>query len=94
LLLKNNLPMKIVISVIIVSYSAKPFLINLLEIALFLVLMKPKVSLCYLRAYGWNFRNIKSALNKRAWIQNHRIVPDRKILNQMVKIPSKLYLLG
>lgn len=69
------------------------FLINLLEIMLFLLLKKPKVSLCYLRAYGWNFRNIKSAFNKRVWIQNHRIVPDRKILNQMVKIPSKLYLL-
>jgi len=70
------------------------FLINLLEVALFLLLLKPKVSFIYLRAYWWNLLNIKSTLNKRAWIQKRRIVSDKKILSGMIKIPSKFYLLA
>lgn len=70
------------------------FLINCLEITLFLILMKPRVSLIYLKAWLWNISNFKSVVKKRRWIQARRVVPDKAIFSKMSRIPSKLFLLA
>jgi GT2 family glycosyltransferase len=64
--------------------------IVLAEIFLFLVLAKPKVSFCYIKAYWWNLKNIKNTLKKRKWIQAQRIIPDNIIMKKMYWGSAKL----
>lgn len=67
------------------------FLQNLFEILLFLILLKPKVSMSYLEGWWFNVRNIKKILAKRKQVQLNRIVDDSKIFKQMYLGSGKIY---
>lgn len=81
------------------SFSILPFiltayfLINLAEMAFFLVFLKPRVIFCYLKAYCWNIVNFNETLKARRRIQNIRKVPDSEILQRMHKGFGKLFAL-
>ena len=69
------------------------FIINLSEIFLFLVLLKPKVSLCYVRSYWWNIKNIKKIIKRREKMQKMRAVSDYEIMKYMYFGSAKFKLL-
>lgn len=64
--------------------------INVVEIVVFLLLGKFRVSLIYLRSWWWNIQNIQTALEKRRWIQQRRVVGDWEILKYMYFTSGKL----
>lgn len=66
---------------------------NFLEMILFLLIGRPKVALCYLRAYSWNLRNFQGTLEKRRWIQGRRLVGDAQVMRHMYKGSSRFRLL-
>jgi len=66
------------------------FFITLSEIIFFLLLIKPRVSICYIKAYWWNFANIKTILKKRKWIQERRVSSDKIIMKKMYWGSAKL----
>jgi len=67
-------------------------IMNLCEMIFFLILLKPKISLCYIRAYMWNLSNLKCILIKRREIQNKRVVPDKEIMEKMCWTSAKIRL--
>lgn len=64
-------------------------LINIMEMLLFLLILKPRVSLCYIRAYAWNLINLKDTLSYRSKIQRNRKISDKKIMLKMHKSLGK-----
>ena len=64
-----------------------------MEIFLFLILLKPSVSFCYLKAYWWNLINIERVIKKRRWIQSRRVLSDRDVMRNMYWGSAKLKLL-
>lgn len=69
------------------------FLISLSEAILFLLLIKPNISWCYVRAYLWNICNLRKTLKKRSDIQKHRLVSDSIIIKKMYFGSAKLKIL-
>lgn len=61
------------------------FLINVAEMILFLLILKPKVSWCYIKAYAWNLTNLKDTLLCRRQIQSSRKKPDKEVISKMYK---------
>jgi len=66
------------------------FLINLLEVFFFLITLKFKVAYLYLKAYAWNFVNLRDSLNKRAKIQESRVISDKQLIKKMYFGSGKL----
>lgn len=81
------------------SFPVLPFILiaylvmNLVEMVLFSIFLKPKVVFCYLRAYYWNIVNFNEGLRARRKIQDSRKVPDSEILKKMYKGIGKLLVL-
>jgi len=69
------------------------FLINIAEIILFLLLLKPGVAWQYIKAYCWILVNFKDIIDKRRKIQETRIVSDGEIMQRMYWGSSKLKIL-
>ena len=59
------------------------FLINLSEVFFFLILLKFRIAHFYLKAYMWNFANLRDTLNRRAEIQESRVISDRQLMQKM-----------
>lgn len=68
-------------------------IINFFEIFLYLLLFKPKVSFCYIKAYWWNIKNLHKILQKRKLIQTQRIKSDADLLKKMYWSSSKFKIL-
>lgn len=66
------------------------FLINLLEVFFYLITLKFKVVYLYLKAYAWNFANLRDTLNKRAKIQESRVISDKQLMEKMYFGSGKL----
>lgn len=66
------------------------FLMNLAEMAFFLLLLKPKVVFCYLKAYLWNIGHLKDTFTGRKKIQRTRKISDAEIIKKMYKGIGKL----
>lgn len=66
---------------------------NLLEIAFFLLLLKPQFAYSYIQGWGFNIKNISKILKKRAWIQQHRKVSDWEVIKKMYWGSGKFLLL-
>jgi len=67
------------------------FLMNLAEMAFFLLLLKPKVVFCYLKAYLWNIGHLRDTLVCRKKIQRTRKISDTEIFKKMYKGIGKLF---
>ena len=59
------------------------FLINIVEIAFFILMGKPKISFSYVEGWWFNLRNLKKILKKREWVQKNRLVSDYRIFQKM-----------
>ncbi|MEL4304535.1 glycosyltransferase family 2 protein [Methanococcoides sp. LMO-2] len=63
---------------------------NIAECIFFIFILRPKVSLAYVKSWWWNLRNIKGTLMRRKNIQMHRKITDRDlnefIHNRIVKL--------
>jgi GT2 family glycosyltransferase len=57
--------------------------INLLEMIFFILILKPKISFLYIKAWWWNILNLKSTLQKRKIIQTNRKIKDNQIIKKM-----------
>lgn len=66
------------------------FFLNIFEILLFLILLKPKMAYFYIKAYTWNILNLKDTLLKRKYIQKNRTISDFKLASRMYKGIGKL----
>lgn len=67
--------------------------INLSEVFLYLLLFKPKVSFCYIKAYWWNIKNLNKTLQKRNLIQMQRKKSDAALFKKMYWGSSKFKIL-
>lgn len=65
-------------------------LINIAEILVFTILLKPRVIWCYLKAWIWNIIFLQDTLSRRLMIQPYRKVADRQIMNSMYRGSAKL----
>lgn len=69
------------------------FLINLLEIHIFIIKGRFKFILnTYLSAYYWNFKNLGDTLKRRNIVQRNRKMRDMQLMRNIYKISSKLLL--
>jgi len=66
------------------------FFINILEIILFTIILKPSISLGYVISWFNIFKNFKDILSKRNWVQRNRIITDFQILKHQHIGISKL----
>lgn len=68
-------------------------MMNLAEISVYFIKGKFNfLSQTYLKAYRWNFKNLKDTLEKRKIVQKRRKVSDREIRKHMYKISGKILL--
>ena len=66
------------------------FLINSSEVFFFLITFKFKIVYLYLKAYAWNFANLRDTLNKRAKTQESRVISDKQLMEKMYFGSGKL----
>ena len=66
------------------------FFQNLAEIFLFLVLLKPRISLSYVQGWWYNIAHIKRTIEKRRWVQKQRMIKDEEIRKKMYHGLGKL----
>lgn len=77
MLIKNySLPLLIVVMPIYL-------LQNLFEIALFLVMRKPRIAYTYILGWVFNIKYLCRTLKERAWIQKNRTISDFPIIRRM-----------
>ncbi len=65
-------------------------LINLVEIIIFFIFNRRKVSYQYLAAWWWNILCFRSTLKKRSWVQSRRKVNDWEIFKKLYFGSGKL----
>jgi len=61
-----------------------------LECILWTFLLKPRVSICLLKAVGWNIRALPDTIRHRQSIQKLRKIPDQHITEKMIKGYGKI----
>ncbi len=59
------------------------FLQNIVEIAFFLLIFKPKIALSYVQGWWFNIVNFGRTMQKRKWVQGNRLVSDFEITKKM-----------
>lgn len=64
---------------------------NIFEILFFLLILRPDISVTYLRSYYYIYKNLRSILVKRKAVQKERKINDLKILRNMYLGFGKLY---
>ena len=66
---------------------------NLIEALFFLLILKPNISVSYIRGWAFNVQNINKILRKREWVQKNRRVSDFQIFKKMYPGFGKMLLL-
>jgi len=66
---------------------------NLFEIVYFVLTLKFKIAYSYLQGWYFNIKYFQRTINKREWIQKHRIISDREIMKKMYWGSAKLVML-
>jgi len=61
-----------------------------LECILWTFLLKPRVSICLLKAVGWNIRALPDTIRHRQSVQKLRKISDQHILEKMIKGYGKI----
>lgn len=59
------------------------FIQNIIEIFIFLLILKPKIAFSYVEGWYFNVKNLKKTIGKRKWIQDNRKVSDWVIMKKM-----------
>ena len=59
------------------------FTLNIIEIIFFLVILKPKIAYSYIEGWIFNIKNFSRTMEKRKWVQKHRLVSDLEIMKKM-----------
>lgn len=66
---------------------------NLFEIVYFILTFKFKIAYSYIQGWYFNIKYFKRTINKRKWIQKHRIISDWEIIKMMYWGSAKLVML-
>lgn len=59
------------------------FLQNIVEMLIFLVVGRPKISFSYLAGWWFNVKKLPLILKKRKWVQKHRVAGELEIFKKM-----------
>jgi GT2 family glycosyltransferase len=63
---------------------------NVIELAVFLLVGKPKIAASYVQGWWFNVKHLRRTLQERAWVQIHRRKSDRELMNRMYPWSAKL----
>jgi len=69
------------------------FVQNLAEMLIFLLILKPQIAYSYIQGWIFNLQHLKLIIQKRRWVQKHRVVGDFEIIKKMYFGIGKLSLL-